>query len=89
MRVTMIHIREVRMFVGQRDVLMQMFMRFQRIPIEIVRVIVMLVVVGMRMRMRDRLVRVIMLMVFSQVQPDANRHQRRSGPEQRRRRLAQ
>ena len=88
MHMPMINIGKVRMLVGQRDVLMQMFVRCFLIPIKIVHVIVMFVVC-MLMRMLNGIMRVIMLVVLGQVQPDTHGHQRRSEPEWRCRRFTQ
>ena len=89
MRVAMIDVRKVRMFVPHCEVLMHMIMRRIFIPIKVVRMIVMPVTVCMQMGMCGRLMRVVMLMVFGQMQPDTHCHQRCRRPEQRRCRFAQ
>ena len=50
--------------------------------------VLMMVVVDMTMFVLDRLVRVIMLMAFGQMQPEAKRHQRAGDDELSRERLA-
>ena len=64
MHMPMINIGKVRMLVSHCDVPMHMFVRHFLIPIEIVRMIVMLVVVGVLVCMRHSVMRVVVLVVF-------------------------
>lgn len=88
MRMSVVNVRVVRMLVSHRRVLMWMFMRFTRIPTVIMFVLVVLVMV-VHVRVFHRFVGVGVLMVFRQMQPDTQPHQRTGYPEGRTRRLHQ
>ncbi len=80
MLVPVMHIREVCMRMGDGQVHMRMGMGFIAIEWEIVLVLVMFVV-AMAMRVIERLVRMLMLMSFTHVQPNAQRHHGGGDPE--------
>ena len=84
----MVNIGKVRMLVGYCEVFVHMFVCCVFVPIKIVRVIVMRVVVVL-MRMCHRLMRVVVLVMFSQMQPHAHPHQRSGDPERRRCRFSE
>jgi hypothetical protein len=84
MRVPVMDIREMRMRVRHGCMAVRMGMRLVAVPREVVLVLVMRVV-PVTMRVLERIVRVRMLMTFANVQPHAERHQRCSDPEKRRR----
>lgn len=73
-------VRIVRMRMPQWFVAMPVTMGFSAIP-AIVVCVLMMRVVGMRMFVFERVVLVLMLMVFADVQPDPERHQRCGPPE--------
>ena len=81
MVMSMINIREVRMLVHHLHMFMQMFMRQRAVLLEIMPMIVMLVVVDVPVCVRHGLMRVVVLMVFGEMQPNPYRHQRGSHPE--------
>src|SRR5258707_11946680 len=68
--------------VVQRAMPVQVAVRLAPIPTALVLMVVMRIVL-MLMRMRGGLVHVLMLVALGEVQPDAERHQRRGGPERR------
>ncbi len=76
------NVRVMRMLVRDWFVPVRVRMRFAAIPIELMGMLMMFVM-RMSMLMLDRLVRVFMLMRLSQVQPDAEGHQRTGPPEMR------
>ena len=80
MSVLMMDVREMRMPVLEWFMLMEMHMRLAAIPVEIMRMLMMLVM-RVRMFMCHRFMRVLMLMVFCQMQPHAKRHERTRPPE--------
>ena len=79
----MVDIRKMRVLVHHANVAVPMLMRLIIVPIEIVRMPVVLIM-DMTMGMLDWLMPVLMFMVFRQVQPDAPGHQRRRQPKCRR-----
>ena len=78
------NVREVGMLVSDGLMLMGMRMRFRWIPLEIMRVLMMLVV-PMPMVMPQELVRMGMLMPLANMKPHAESHQRGGNPEKSRR----
>lgn len=86
MRVAMMHVGKVRMLVRHRLVPMGVGMWLLAIPRKGVHVPVVLVV-SMAVVVLERLVHMLVGMPFAHVQPDADRHQRRSHPERRARQL--
>jgi len=80
-RVPVVNVRVVRMLVRQRFMPMRMRVWFATLPGKFVLMPVMLVMVVV-VSMLQRLVRVLVLMPFANMQPDAKRHQRRGNPEQ-------
>lgn len=74
MPVLVMDIRIMRMTVGERHVGMLMGVRFAAVPLEIVRVLVVLVM-HVAMRVGDWLMGVQMVVTFGQVQPHARTHQ--------------
>lgn len=84
MNVAVVNIGEMGMRVGDPRMLMRMGMRLLAVPLEFVLVLVMLVV-PMAMVVRERLVRVLVFVPFADMQPDPERHQCSSDPEQPRR----
>ena len=81
-------IREMRMTVLERRMLMGMSVRFRAIHWKIVRVLMMVVVVVV-MGVIQRLMRMVVAMAFREVQPYAQRHQPRRNPESRRGRFSE
>ena len=79
MLVPMVDIRDVGMGMRQWLMPMGMYMRFLAIPRKVMLVLV-VCVVRMLVRMDHRNMGVHVFMLFSQVQPDASRHQRASNP---------
>jgi len=69
-----VNVRKMRVLVGHRLVLVVMHMRLAPIPIEIVRMLVMLVV-HMGMAVLHGRVRVFVLMPLREVQPHAQGHE--------------
>ena len=88
MDMPMMNVREVRMLVRHRRVLVFMRMRFLHVPHEVVRMLVMLVVY-MGMGVFHWLVRVFMLVPLGQMQPHPQRHKGASSPETWTHRIAQ
>ena len=70
----------VRVAVRETAMPVRMGVRFAAVPREAVAMLVMLIV-RVRMRVLDRLVHVVVLMALRQVQPHAERHERRGDPE--------
>ena len=81
-------VRKMGMLVGQDCMPMRMAVRLAAIPVEIVFVRVMRVV-NVWMGVFERLMRVLMLVMLGQMQPNPNPHQESGDPERRRRRFAQ
>ena len=75
------NVREMRMRVRQRLVLMGVQVRFGTVPFEVMRVLV-VGIVPVRMRMPHPFVAVLMLMLLRYMQPDARGHQHCRNPEQ-------
>ena len=74
----MVHVRIVRVNVGERRVNVRMDVRFLAVPGEVVGVLMMVIVrVGVRMFLQ--LVLVPVSMALCQVQPDARSHEKASG----------
>ena len=74
----MVHVRIVRVNVGERRVDVRMDVRFLAVPGEVVGVLMMVIVrVGVRMFLQ--LVLVPVSMALCQVQPDAGSHEKASG----------
>lgn len=71
----------MRMLVDQRLVPMHMHVRLLAVPWKIM-FVVMVFIVSMHVRMLHRLVHVLMFVPFTQMQPDAERHQGCGHPEQ-------
>jgi len=67
---------------------MKMVVRLTAIPVEVM-FMLMMRVMNVCMSVFERLMRVRMLMVFSQMQPDPRTHESGCQPERRRRRFAQ
>ena len=88
MLVHMVHVRHVRMRVSHWAVLMEMRVRLARRVQRTVRMLMMRVV-HMRVCVRHRLVNVLMLMAFGEMQPYPRRHERARDDELRRHRLAE
>ena len=80
MRMPVVDIREMRMTMRHRRMLMRMCVWFCPIPWHVMRVLMMLVV-NMVVGVIHGLVPVLMAMTFRQVQPHAQRHQRGGDPE--------
>ena len=76
MRMPMMDVGKVRVAMREGFVPMAMGMGFGAVPVEIVRVS-MVVVMSMRMDVIDGIVQMLVLVLLGQVQPDAGRHQRR------------
>ena len=74
MLMTMMGIRKVRMFMGQRFVTMRMRMRLLPIPLELMSVVVMSIM-HMSMMMFHQIVLMPVGMLFSQMQPHAHTHE--------------
>ena len=72
----------------QRCMNMRVRMRLLAIPFDIM-LVLMMAVVAVLMHVGQRRVLMIMIVLLSQVKPDAAAHQRRGNPEQRTGRLAQ
>lgn len=79
MDMPMMNVREVRMLVRYRRVLVFMHMRFLHVPHEVVYMLVMLVVY-VSMGVYRGLVRVFVLVPFGQMQPHPQRHEGTSRP---------
>ena len=80
MSVPVVNIRIMRMLVRYGDMTMPMVMRLVIVPLEIVKMLVVLVV-NMPMTVLHRLMLMSVLMMLRQVQPDAPAHQARRQPE--------
>ena len=80
MRVSVVNVRVVRMLVSHRRVLMRVFMCCMVIPTVIMFVLVVLVMV-VQVTVFNRFVGVGVLVVFCQMQPDTQPHQRTGHPE--------
>ena len=80
MRMPVMYIRKVRMYVLERRVMVWMPVRFNAIPGEVVRVLVMCVV-NVVVRVIERCVQMFVCVGFRQMQPYAQRHQARCYPE--------
>lgn len=74
MYMTMMHIREMRMGVRDAGMLMNVAVGFVTVPLEVMGML-MVLVVNMRMLVLHRFVRVLMRMMFGEVQIDADSHQ--------------
>lgn len=72
--VPMMHIRIVRVAVGDRLMLMRVRMRLAAIPVEVVYVL-MMAVVPVHVLMLEKTVAVLVIMMLGEVQPDAHCHQ--------------
>lgn len=75
MPVPVVDVRKVRVPVRQNAMPMRVHMRLAPVPRKVMLVLVMRVV-SMRMRVLERLMRVLVLVPFSNMQPDADGHQR-------------
>lgn len=84
MNVTMMNVREMRVCVSHRRMLMRMSVRFFAVPLEVVNMPVVLVV-PMPMVVVQCFVRVGMFMPLTDMKPDSQSHECGSGPEQQRR----
>lgn len=73
-------IRIMRMLVRHRRMDVPVHMRFFPVPARVVRVLMMFVM-HMEVLMLDSLMRMLMRMMFAQMQPDAERHQGCRNPE--------
>jgi hypothetical protein len=80
MPMPMMLVREVWVPVEQRLVVMLVGMRFFAVPAHLVRMPVVRIV-NVRVGVCDRFVQMLVLVPFRQMQPDADRHQRRRCPE--------
>ncbi len=80
MRVPMVQVGVVRMRMNQSRVAVRVRVRFAAVPIEVVRMLMMRVV-HVLVLVPHFLVRMLVLMTFGEVQPYAERHQRRRGPD--------
>lgn len=78
-----VHVRIVWMAMCEHRMMVYVGVRFPAIPAQFMRVLVMLVV-HMHMTVRQLFVRMLVLMMLGQVQPDAHSHQRCGNPEGRR-----
>lgn len=76
----MMDVRVMRMAVGDRRMGVLVGMRLVPVPVEIVRVLMMLVM-HVAMGVGDSLVGVQVFVALGEVQPDTGRHQRGSQPE--------
>lgn len=88
MRMPMVNIRKMRVAVPKRGMMMRMRVRLGAVPGKIMRVRMMLIVY-MIMRVIHRPMQVIVAVVFRQVQPHAQRHQRGGNPKCMRRGFAE
>ena len=84
----MMNVREVGVLVRHHSVRMPMRVRLGALPFKVVRMLVM-AVMRMAMGVCQRLVQVLVIMLFSQVQPDAQSHETTGQPERRRGGFAQ
>lgn len=84
MNVAVVNIREMRVRMGNTRVLMGVRVRLFSVPLEIVRVLVMLVVPVAVVVVQD-FVSVKMFVPFTNMQPDSQSHERGGYPEQQRR----
>lgn len=78
--VPVMYVREMRMSMGQHGMAMRMRVRFAPIPCEMM-LMAMVLIVRVAMRMFQRLMGVVMLVPFANVQPDPDCHQARGHPE--------
>ena len=85
-QVPVVDVGVVRVAVGEHLVPMRVRMEALAGPLEVVRMLVMLVM-AMPVRVLERFVHVSVFVPFPDVQPDPDRHQRSRYPEQHRRRL--
>ena len=76
----MVDVREVRVLVGHYRVLVRMCMGLSALPGEVVGML-MVHVMHMAVGVRKRFMRVFVVVVFGQVQPDAQRHESACQPE--------
>lgn len=81
MLVPVMDIGKVRVAVPDRCMVVQVGVGFSAIPFEVVFMLVMLVM-GMSMAVHQRFMLILVCVVFGQVYPDTQRHQRGSDPEQ-------
>ena len=72
-RVPVVHVRVVRVLVRQRPVHMAMHMRLAAIPTGLVQMLVVFVM-HVQVLMFHRLMRVLVFMIFSHVQPNTKGH---------------
>lgn len=75
MPVPVVDVRKVRVPVRQDPMPMRVHVRLAPVPRKVMLVLVVRVV-SMRMRVFERLMRVVVLVPFANMQPDANAHQR-------------
>ena len=80
MNVAVVHVRKVRVPVGQYGMAMRVHMRFDAVPLEIM-LMSMMGIVDMGVCMVQRLMGVSVLMPLAEVEPDAECHQARRHPE--------
>jgi hypothetical protein len=80
MRVPVVQVGVVRVCVNQPHVAVRMRVGFAPVPIEVVHVLMMRIV-HMLVLVLHFLVRMLVLMAFGEVQPYAECHQHRRGPE--------
>ena len=88
MVMTVMDVRIMGMGMEQQRMNMRVRMRLLAIPFGIM-LVLMMAVVAVLMHVGQRRVLMAMIVLFSQVKPDAAAHQRRGNPEQRAGRLAQ
>ena len=88
--VPMMHVREMRMAMCQRIVRMRVAMRLLSIPSKVMCMLMMQVMLMlMHMRVRFHFMPMGVLVFFTQMQPDADAHQKRREIKQRARRIVQ
>lgn len=88
MPMAVMDVRKMGMFVGQDRMPVLMAVRLGAIPVEFV-LVLMMHVVNVWVGVFERLMRVRMLVMLGQMQPNPNPHQGGGDPERRRRRFAQ
>jgi len=88
MLVPVVNVREVRMLVGDRGVPVLMHMRFPSIPVDVMRML-MVIVMPMHVAMRHGLMPVLVLMSLGQMQPHTEGHEHAGQPEPGAHRFAQ
>lgn len=82
MRMSMMDVRKVRMLVHDGEVFVPMIVRFRPVPLERMRMLV-VIVVHVRVTMLERCMHMPVFVPLGQMQPDAQGHQAGCQPERR------